>query len=271
MNLIAQPTLRQRPYTTADLPALRALWPTCRPAGWQTDFPSPTDLAELLAAPETAARAQVWEDAAGRAVAYALVDDYDNLWFDRLPEADDDATGAALIAWGSACAEGLAAQRGAPAALDTACRGEDHARIALLRRHGFTEQAVRTLRFVRPLAEPFPAPALPPGYAIRPVAGEAEVDALVALHRAAFGAEQMTAAERLTWMRTPDYDPGLDLVAVARDGSLAAYCFCAINPEENRLSGRAEGVTDPVATHPAQNGWRARGTNVGALLPAGGA
>ena len=60
------PTLHGRPYAgTADLPALLALWPACRPAAWQTDFPSPTGLTELLAMPEVAARTQVWMDAAG--------------------------------------------------------------------------------------------------------------------------------------------------------------------------------------------------------------
>ncbi len=103
------------------------------------------------------------------------------------------------------------------------------------------------------------------GYTIRPVAGEAEAEALVALHRAAFGSEHMTAAERLTWMRQPDYDPALDLVAVAPNGSLAAYCFCAIQREENRLSGRNDGAA------PAAPGPRAGAGAVvrGAGAPAG--
>jgi mycothiol synthase len=111
-----------------------------------------------------------------------------------------------------------------------------------------------TLRYARSLAEPIPEPALPQGYVIRPVVGEAEVEALVALHRTAFGTEHMTAAERPTWMRTPDYDPALDLVAVAANSNLAAYCFCAIYREENRLSGCHDGATDPLATHPAHQG-----------------
>jgi len=242
-----------QPLTAADLPALLALWSARRPAAWQTDFPSPTDLAELLAATTVAARTQVWEDASGRALAYALVDDYDNLWFDRTPEVTE-STADEIVAWGIACARGQAEPSGSPAVLDTACRTEDQARIALHCRHGFTEQRIRTGRFVRSLAEPIPEPALPAGYMIRPVAGETEVEALVTLHRAAFGTEHMTAAERPTWMRTPDCDPALDLVAVAADGSLVAYCFCAIHREENRLSGRNDGVTDPLATHPAHQG-----------------
>lgn len=242
-------TLRARPYSgPTDLPALLALWPACRPAGWATDFPNPTDLTELLAAPEVAARTQVWEDEAGQVAAYALVDSYNNLWFDWTPEVMASAADA-LVLWGIACA-----CTGDPASLDTACRAADRTRIALLRRHGFAEAPVRTLHYARPLTEPIPEPALPRGYVIRPVAGEAEVEALVALHRAAFGTEHMTAAERLTWMRAPDYDPALDLVAVAPDGSLAAYCFCALQRGENRLSGRQDGATDPVATHPAHQG-----------------
>lgn len=248
--------LHSRPYASpADLLALQAMWPNCRPAVWLTDFPSPTDLAELLSASQVAARTRVWEDGHGSMCAYALVDDYHNLWFDRAPSitsAEEDE----LVAWGIACTRDweVPGQTEVGAALDTACRSEDQARIALLRRHGFTEQAVRTLRFARSLADPIPEPVLPAGYAIRPVRGEGEVEALVALHRAAFGTDHMTVAERLTWMRPPEYDASLDLVAVAPDSTLAAYCFCAIYAEENRLSGRSDGVTDPVATHPAHQG-----------------
>jgi len=247
--------VRSRPYAgAADLPALRSLWPACRPAAWQTDYPSSLDLTELLAAPEVAARARVWEDASGRMLAYALVDDYDNLWFDQTPEAAADAPDDEMITWGIACASSLAATSGGSAALDTACRAEDDVRLALLQRHGFSEQEIRTLRYARSLAEPIPAPMLPAGYVIRPIADAAEVEAVVALHRAAFGTEHMTVAERLTWMAAADYDPSLDLVAVAPDGSLAAYCFCAIHRDEEDLCGRDDGFTDPVATHPNHRG-----------------
>ena len=92
-------TLHSRPYAgAADLPALLALWPACRPVAWQTDFPSPTDLVELLAVPGAAASTQVWEDAAGRVHAYALVDDNDNLWFDRMPEVTGSTSESRPIA-----------------------------------------------------------------------------------------------------------------------------------------------------------------------------
>ncbi len=252
---ISHPVLHRRPSSgVADLAALAGLWPACRPPAWQTDFPTPGGLAELLAAPGAADRAWLWQDAQGRTLAYALVDDYDNLWFDRVPELVGSAAEDELVAQGIACARSLAAQSGEPATLDTACRADDALRIALLHRHGFVEQEARALQMARPLTDLLPDPVLPAGYTIRPVSGESEVAALVDLHRAAFGTEHMTVDERRGWMHTADYDPALDLVAVAPDGSLAAYCFCAIYREENRLSGRNDGVTDPVATHPAHQG-----------------
>jgi mycothiol synthase len=78
--------------------------------------------------------------------------------------------------------------------------------------------------------------------------------ALVALHRAAFGTDHMTAAERRAMMSAPDYDPELDLVVVAPDGRLAGFCVCGIPVEENAVTRRNEGYADPVGVHPAFQG-----------------
>jgi ribosomal protein S18 acetylase RimI-like enzyme len=161
--------------------------------------------------------------------------------FDYLPHANSPELEEAIMQWGVACGE---------LPLDAVCREDDVERYAWLLRHGFQPQAIRTLRFVRPLVDPLPDPQLPPGFIIRSVAGEYEIEALVALHRAAFGTDNMTIEERRAMMSVPDYDPALDLVAVAPDGRLAGFCVCGIPVEENAATGRNEGYTDPIGVHP---------------------
>ena len=107
------------------------------------------------------------------------------------------------------------------------------------------------LHITRPLAAPVDPPTSPPGFTIRCVTGIEEADALAALHRAAFGTPHMTRERRLSMMTTPEYDPQGDLVAVAPDGELAAYCMVSISADENARTGRNDGYTDPIATH-----WR---------------
>jgi ribosomal protein S18 acetylase RimI-like enzyme len=82
--------------------------------------------------------------------------------------------------------------------------------------------------------------------------GEAEIEAYVDLHRSTFGTENMTIEYRRTIMSAPDYLPELDLVAVAPNGKLAAFCVCQIFPEDApRAGGQKEGWTDPLGTRPA--------------------
>ncbi len=57
----------------------------------------------------------------------------------------------------------------------------------------------------------------------------------------------MTAARRLAIMRAPTYERVLDLVAVAPDGELAAFCICSV---EEPAGAKTVGFTDSIGTHP---------------------
>jgi ribosomal protein S18 acetylase RimI-like enzyme len=244
----------QSPYTSRrfagdpDLLAMEQLLIACRPAGRQSDFPNPQDLHEIVAQLPARYRIELWEEPAGAAVGFAIVDlIYDNIYFEIAPEARDSRIAAEMIAW---AAERLASgpQGAEPElTLDTACREDDSWRLALLVQNGFLPLPVRTLTYARSLAEPVDVPHLPAGFTIRGAAGDHEVEALVALHRAAFGTDHMTLEERLSMMRVPGYENELDLVAVAPEGTLAGTCYCIIGHEEGSILG----FTDPVATHPA--------------------
>lgn len=234
-----------------DLAAMIQFLFAVRPAERLADYPGPVDLRELLALRAVQENTRLWFAGDGPLVAYAFVDQYDNLRFAINLQTPQPDLEAAIVDWGVACLRRAMGAEDKTRTLDASCREDDVEQIAFLQRHGFIRQDTRSLHLVRSLLESVPAPQLPDGFTIRHVQGEQEVTALVALHRAAFGTEYMTPEERLAMMRVPEYEAELDLVVVAPpSGQLAAYCLCGISQEENERTGRREGFTDPVATHP---------------------
>lgn len=87
---------------------------------------------------------------------------------------------------------------------------------------------------------------VPQGFTIRPLDGEREVEAYVALHQAVFESKNMTAEWRTRTLRHPDYTPELDLVVTAPDGRLAAFCICWLN----RHGAQTIGQVEPLGCHP---------------------
>jgi ribosomal protein S18 acetylase RimI-like enzyme len=233
-----------------DLQGMIDLIIAVRPADRITDYPGAVDLQEAVARPFIQANTRLWEDAGGRLVSFAFVDEYRNLRFEIAPRAAGSDVESQIITWGEECLRKIRSKPDKEVTLDASCREDDAERVEILQRQGFKLQSIRSLHMVRALDEPILSPHLPAGFIIRQVVGENEVEAIVALHRAAFGTDAMTIDERLAMMRTTEYDPELDLVAIAPDGTFAAYCMCSISQEENSRTGRNEGYTDPVATHP---------------------
>jgi ribosomal protein S18 acetylase RimI-like enzyme len=229
------------------------------------DFPALVDLGELFAPGEaTPQHTRLWFDAHDQLIACAIVQlPYRNLyWFIR-PGHTTAELEDAISAFGGHEVRAFNLARGEAGTLDTLCRDNDAARVAFLERHDFARQDKGTHLMLRPLADPIPDPVLPPGFTVRAVAGEPEVEAYVALHRAAFGTENMTVAHRLVVMRDADYRAAGDLVAVAPDSTLAAFCVCQIHPAENAAAGQRWGWTDPVGTRPA---YQRRGLGRALLL-----
>lgn len=245
-----------------DLEAMIDLLVRVRPPDRLADSPGIVDLQELFSMPDVQADTRLWFDPGGEMVAFAFVDPFNNLRFEAQPNVMR-ALETAAVSWGE---ERILRRPHAPderITLDASCREDDAERMGMLQRNGFEMLPTRSLHLVRALSESIPEPILPPGFAIRAVSGLDEAEALATLHRAAFGTEYMTTERRLAMMTTPEYDFSLDLVAVAPDGSLAAYCMCSISAEENARTGRKDGYADPVATHPR---FRRHGLARGLLL-----
>lgn len=221
-----------------------------RQPGHISDYPGIVDLHEAMVQESIQRATRLWFDSKERMIAFAWVDSYNNLQFEVDFTASDLTLENQIVDWGEACIQRAARSQDNPATLDASCRSDNLQRIAFLERHGFVRQEVQSLHLARDLSLPIEAPVLPQGFSIGHVLGEHEVDALVALHRAAFGSENMTVEERLAMMHVPDYEPELDLLAMAPNGRYAATCFCSISREENERSGQLVGYADPIATHP---------------------
>lgn len=123
---------------------------------------------------------------------------------------------------------------------DDAVLGEHFRRRGYRLRRGY-------VHLTRTLDDTLPLPRLAPGFAVRSCLGEEEV---VQRARAQYGAFGSTASferyhERFTnFMRSPVYEPELDIVAVAGDGQIGAFCIVWTDTL-NRV-----GLFEPVGTHP---------------------
>ncbi len=241
-----------RPYTgSTDLQAMVDLTQSLRSAG-QKIYPIATDLYEELADPDVQATAGLWEDEAGRLVGFTYVNRYQNLVDVFDARLYTPALEGEMMAWTVAAVQRRNQDKGETQTLDASSLDDDLPRLAMLDRYGFVRQSESSILMACPLDRPIPAPRLPPGFTIRPSGGEAEIEAYVALHRAAFGTENMDVEYRRTIMSAPDFIPELDLVAVAPNCELAAFCVCQIFPDDTpRAGGVKEGWTDPMGTHPS--------------------
>ncbi|MDD5263736.1 MAG: GNAT family N-acetyltransferase [Candidatus Bipolaricaulis sp.] len=100
------------------------------------------------------------------------------------------------------------------------------------------------------------AAAVPTGFAIRPLAGAAEVDAYVDAHRAAFDTKNMTSEWRRRTLAASHHVAEADLVAVAPDGRLAGFCVGWLLPGEPTV-----GQVEPLGVL-----WDYRELGLGAAL-----
>lgn len=243
-------TLHSRPFAgPADLQAMIRLIARLRAAG-QRVYPIAADLHEELADPETQITARLWESDAGLA-GFAYVSRWQNLVYAFedarfTPQAQAELMDAMVAAVRERNRAKCETQT-----LDASVLEDDLPGRALLEGFGFVRQEESSLLYARPLEGELPEPALPPGFIIRPMGGAAELEAYVALHQAAFGTDNMTLEYRQSIMSAPGYLPELDLVAVAPDGTLAAFCMGQIFEDDRpRAGGTKEGWTDPMGTHP---------------------
>lgn len=203
------------------------------------------DFEEAIFLASIRSRTRLWTENKSL-VAFAYVDDYNDLQFEIAPEHRSPQLMQQIVDWGLECVRKQNEASSQTNTLDASFNAENRWQIAMLKQFDFQEEPIHSLHYARSLGSPIPEHLLPPGFVLRSVLGESEITALVELHQAAFGTDNMTPEARLAIMRAPAYEPDLDLVLLAPDGQLAAFCICGFKDNEKSV-----GYTDPIGTHPS--------------------
>ncbi|MDX2239814.1 MAG: GNAT family N-acetyltransferase [Leptolyngbyaceae cyanobacterium bins.302] len=269
-------TFKARSYAgEVDLPAIAELINFCKTADNQDGLVTVDELRDDYADPDfdVDRDLRLWTNATGALCAVA------SCWFPEPaevkngyfgfsihPSAREQGIEEDIFSWAEALVKDLAQAHQRPARLRTGARDDYAFRLNWLTRKGFTSD--RTFyQMMRSLSEPIPQPQLPDGFTIRPLQGEAEVAAWVEMFNQSFidhwNFTPLTVESRAHWLTETSYQPELDLVAVAPDGTLAAFCYAIIHAEENTLTGQLEGWIADLGT---RRGFRRMGLGRAMLL-----
>lgn len=109
------------------------------------------------------------------------------------------------------------------------------------------------LLFVLPEERVVAPVSLPPGVAIRSLRVPEELDAYVALHRAIFESESMSATWRDRTTQMSCYRNELDLVLVSEAGELCGFCVAWLR---ERVTGETVGQIEPLGIAKPYRGQR---------------
>ena len=234
-------TLRQRPYSGEDdWPAIADLIAADPAFQHRVDFPWRLCSTSL----ENHQNAAVWESEEGQMqIIAALQFPWLTLDYAIAPDIRTWEIEALVIGWAEARLSQIAAETDSHFPFNVSAFAHERARISFLEGLGYTRwnnHVVVLSRSLATLAEPH----LPQGFAIRPLAGEGEIEGYADLHRTAFDSMVMTADWRRRTLRAPLYNPTIDLVAVSPYGQLAGFCVWWYDPRSKTAQ------IEPLGVHP---------------------
>ena len=195
------------------------------------------------------ATAHLWLDENGNAVAMAwpILGQTEMVFHPDHPDLEE-----IIIAWAEEQRADITPGEGKGNTLKLPAFDGDTTRTEILARRGFVRQEAPLvysreddhLVFRRRGIEgDLPDASLAKGYSFRDMTGDADIEQRVAVHRSAFHPSKMTVEKHQRVMSAPTYRPDLDLIAIAPDGTYAAYCIVWFDSDSEI------GVFEPVGCH----------------------
>ncbi len=269
-------TITMCPYRgEVDLEAIANLINTCEAVDQLDSGTSIPELRRSLNQPslDPARDFCLWEDTNHQLLAFSglripptgdIIDGF--LWFRVHPTARGGDLEQQVIAWAQERLREVGQERNVSVKLRSGSHADKPERIALLESCGFTAERY-FFSMARSLNEPIPEPQLPEGFTLRHRRGDEEAEAWVEMYNQSFidhwNHHELTVERVLHESQYPYYKPELDLIAVAADGTFAAFCYCKINSEKNQRNKCSEGWIITLGT---RRGFRQRGLGRAMLL-----
>lgn len=201
---------------------------------------------------------RLWHDDGGKLVGYAILGEDPSFDCQVSPEYEWCGIEAEAIAWAETRLTDLRkrdAKRWS-SHLVSGARQDNGKRIAFLEQHGFRYRGeFAEVNMLRSLDGPIPESVLPSGCQVRALAEAGEISSRAAAQREVWHpwtVGKVSDDDYARLIRLPGYHRDLDVVAVAPDGTIAAYANGWIDPV-NRI-----GDFGPVGALPA---WRRQRTD----------
>jgi len=269
-------TTSARPYAgDADLPLIAELINSCEAVDQLDDATSADELRLEFATPgvETARDLRLWQAGDGQLLGFGqpwfhdqAADPDSFVWYKIHPAARGGELDTQILEWAAERTREVAERRGVQLKLRAVACTTERERIALLESEGFGVD--RYFRLMAcPLDGSIPEPRFPDGFTL--ICGPHDPEAWVQLFNESFidhwNHTPRTAEEARHWQSDARYQPELNLVALAPDGTPAAFCWCQIDPEQNAISGRNDGQIGLLGT---RRGFRSIGLGRAMLLSA---
>lgn len=218
----------------------------------------------------------LWKDTRGKLTGFGqlLISEQKDaiegcLYFDVHPTRYGDTLETEILQWSEERMLAVAKEYALSVKLRTRCRDDKILRRVRLERQGFTSER-SFLTMACSLDQGLYSSSLPSGFTLRQLSGDGrdrEFKSWVKLFNESFIDHwehyDLTAETVRHWLENPNYRPELNLIAVAPDGTLAAFCVGYINREDNLRSGRNEGWIKLLGT---RRGFRKLGLGRAMLL-----
>jgi mycothiol synthase len=276
--LATQISLKHRTFQDEDLQAIYDLIGSCEEADKLDQGITLSELHTNVYAPDVDRQRdmRLWEDEQGKLIAFGTVNiseesterpDTDgrfNFWV--MPDARNQGLETEMIEWAAERLAEAGRERGQPVTLYGGSRDFDAYRCGILEKHGF--EVVRYFfRMARDLHQPIPEPRFPEGFTLTHTTGIEESRRWTDMFNLSFidhwNHHPLSYEVAEHYMKAPTYVPERDLIAVAADGTFAAFCYCEVNEEDNQRNNRKDGWIHLLGT---RRGYRNIGLGRAMLL-----